>query len=102
MTMQLRWLVIVFAALGIVAAEPALARAKHKPHQKSHKVNRSCVDRPQSFTWSGFWFNPHPQPNGCAPPVYVQGEYVGQDPDANIRAQLRRDPESGYAYDLAH
>jgi len=91
--MKFRWVVIAAAGLAVVAADPALARARHKarPH---------CIDRPMEFSWDGFWFNPPPQPNGCAPPVYAFGEYVGQDPDPNIRFQLRRDPSTGYAYDL--
>jgi hypothetical protein len=93
--MKIRWGVIALAALGVVATDPALARSRHKarPH---------CVDRPLQFSWWGFLTNPKPQPNGCAPPVYAYGEYVGQDPDPNIRFQLKRDPETGYAYDIAH
>jgi hypothetical protein len=92
-TMKLRWAVMAVAVLGVIAVEPALARPRHKarPH---------CVDRPYEFSLGGLLFNPRPQPNGCAPPVYVSGEYVGQDPDPNIRFQLKRDPASGYAYDL--
>jgi hypothetical protein len=41
--------------------------------------------------------NTGPQPNGCAPPVYAYGKYVGQDPDPNIRLQLLRDPATGYS-----
>jgi hypothetical protein len=91
--MKLWWAVIAVAVLGVVAADPALARARHKasPH---------CVDRQFEFTWSGVWFNPPPEWNGCSPPVYVNGKFIGQDPDVNIRAQLRRDPATGTAYDL--
>ena len=91
--MTLRWAVITVAVLGVMAADPALARAKHKarPH---------CVARPLEFSWTEWLFNPPPQPNGCSPPVYVDGEFIGQDPDPNIRAQLRRDPATGNAYDL--
>jgi hypothetical protein len=31
-------------------------------------------------------------PSASADPVYAYGHYVGTDPDANIRLQLRRDP----------
>ena len=41
--------------------------------------------------------HPGPQPNGCAPPVYAYGKYIGQDPDPNIRFQLLRDPATGYS-----
>jgi hypothetical protein len=88
--MKTLWVVIAVAALGVIAADPALARARHKarPH---------CVDRPFEFSWRGLLFNPPPQPNGCAPPVYAYGKYVGQDPDPNIRHQLLRDPATGYS-----
>ncbi len=91
--MKLWWAVIAVVVLGVIAADPALARARHKA--KPH-----CVDRPFEFSWSGFWFNPPPEWNGCSPPVYVNGKFIGQDPDANIRAQLRRDPATGTAYDM--
>ena len=45
----------------------------------------------------GWLFNPAPQPNGCAPPVYAYGRYIGQDPDPFIRLQLKRDPATGYS-----
>ena len=80
---------ILVMGLAVVAAAPALARAKHK-------AQRHCVDRPREFSWGGIFTNPAPQPNGCAPPVYAYGKYVGQDPDPNIRFQLQRDPDTGY------
>ena len=91
--MKFVWLVIATAALAVIAAAPASARVKHRvlPH---------CVDRPYEFSLFGFLTNPRPQPNGCAPPVYQYGQYVGQDSDANIRFQLRRDPATGYSTDL--
>jgi hypothetical protein len=86
--MKLRWIVVAAAGLAVIAADPAVARAKQKAH-------RQCDDRPQTFTWGGFITNPAPQPNGCVPPVYEYGKYVGQDPDPFIRSQLRRDPATG-------
>ena len=78
------------AALGVIAADPALARAKHK-------ADRHCAPQPREYSWSGWLFNPAPQSNGCAPPVYAYGRYVGQDPDPYIRLQLQRDPATGYS-----
>jgi hypothetical protein len=92
--MKFKWIAMAGAALvaglALVAADPALARVKKK-------VARQCVDQPQTFTWGGIITNPRPLPNGCSPPVYAYGKYVGQDPDPNIRAQLLRDPQSGYS-----
>jgi hypothetical protein len=95
MEMKFRWIVVavaaVIAAIGGIAADPALARAKHK-------VVRHCVDRPYQFSWSFLLpGSPTPQPNGFAPAVYQYGRYIGQDPDRNIRLQLKRDPATGYA-----
>jgi hypothetical protein len=93
--MKFRWLILAGTMLGLAlaAANPALAR---------YKAKLRCTEQPYPFTWSGIWFNPRPQPNGCAPPVFEGGVYVGQDPDPYIRQQLRRDPETGYAYEFAH
>lgn len=83
--------VIALTASAVLAADPALARTKHK-------APVHCIERPQTFSWSGILLNPRPQPNGCAPPVYAPGNnYVGQDPDPNIRFQLLRDPQTGYS-----
>ena len=91
--MKVRFIVVAVAGLGIMSGGLAWAHARHR-------LPRHCIDQTASFSLWGLLFNPHPQPNGCAPPVFVNGEYVGQDPDPNIRFQLRRDPSSGYAYDL--
>lgn len=93
--MKLQWLIVAGVLVGVVAADSAFARSRH------YRIGSRCADRPYQFSIEGLLFN-HPSPNGCAPPVYVGGEYVGQDPDANIRLQLKRDPSTGYAYDLAH
>jgi len=88
--MKIGWLVIALAGLGMIAAGPAVAK-------KKVRVPPQCVDRPQQFTIGGVFFNPKPQPNGCAPPVYQYGQYQGQDPDANIRAYMKKDAWTGYA-----
>jgi hypothetical protein len=86
----MKWRLLAVAAVGIVSIQPVLAQ---------HKVNRRCVDRPYEFSLFGLLTNPRPEPNGCAPPVYTFGKYIGQDPDPNIRFQLNRDPTNGYSYD---
>ncbi len=90
--MKFGWiaLAVLVAGLAVIAADPALARAK--------KVHVRCNDRPQTFTWGGIVTNPAPQPNGCSPAVYNYGRYVGQDPDPFIRQQLMRDPQTGYSH----
>lgn len=96
--MKFRWYVVALAGLSVIAVDPALARAK------KHKVVRShCIDRPVHFSWDNALHDlivptdRAPQPNGCSPAVYNYGQYVGQDPDRNIRFQLNRDPATGYS-----
>ena len=88
--MKIRWGVIALTVVGVIAADPALARSRHKAKPR-------CVDRPLQISLAGILLNQRPVPNGCAPQVYAYGQYVGQDPDPNIRFQLLRDPATGYA-----
>ena len=94
--MKYRWAVAAIAVMGLLAAEPALARSKHR-------ATPACADRPAPSVMTGLArylllpTDQAPQPNGCAPPVYAYGKYVGQDPDPNIRFQLLRDPTTGYS-----
>ena len=95
------WPAIAIAVLALGAAGPASARAKHRRY-RAHVAR--CVDQAKPFSW-GFLLPggaPAPAPNGCAPPVYQYGRYVGQDPDPNIRFQLKRDPATGYTSDLQY
>jgi len=95
--MKSRLIVVAVAALGVIAADPALARTKHRHAAKYQHAKARCVDQAATFSWDFIWtLRPDPQPNGCAPPVYDAGRYLGQDPDPNIRYQLRRDPEEYY------
>jgi hypothetical protein len=88
--MKSSWIVIALAAL-VVTAGPALARSKYKHPPR-------CVDQPVEFSWHNFLLGlgPEPRPNGCAPPVFSDGYFIGQDPDPFIRQGLRVDPETGY------
>jgi len=91
--MQFRLMATACAALavaGLLAAGPAEAR------KRQYRVPPQCIDRPAPLTLEGIIFNTRPLPNGCAPPVFANGQYVGQDPDPFIRQYLRHDPGSGY------
>jgi hypothetical protein len=81
---------IVTAVALAIAATPALAQ------NSRHRAPAHCIDGRQPFTLVEMLFSagPAPQANGCAPAVYEGGRFVGQDPDPNVRLQLRRD--SGY------
>ena len=90
--MTVRWLVVALAGLALLAAAPAFAKSRH------HKVPAHCVDQPANISFWSILTNQPPQPNGCAPPVFVGREFVGQDPDPNIRRSLLRDPDTGYTF----
>lgn len=94
--MRFCWTVIVVAAFALIVTDPAAAR-------KRHQVKPRCVDYPMHFSWYSTFFDLHREvrPNGCAPPVYVNGVYIGQDPDPFIRSQLLRDPATGYSSTFA-
>ncbi|HVV78805.1 MAG TPA: hypothetical protein VHD59_04210 [Pseudolabrys sp.] len=85
---------IILAAISVaLATGPALAQ---KPR---HPAPARCVDAAKPFSLMDMIFStgPAPQANGCAPAVYDGGRFVGQDPDPNIRLQLRRDSDNeGY------
>ena len=93
--MKFKWIVIavtgLIAGLAVIAADPALARSK--------AAKNRCVNPPiRAYTFNDFIFGrPAPQPNGCAPAVYSNNRYVGQDPDPFIRHELLRDPRTGYS-----
>jgi hypothetical protein len=81
------------AAVFALVAAPALAQPSR------HRAPVGCVDAPKHFSIVEMIFStgPEPRANGCAPAVYNGGRFVGQDPDPNIRLQMRRDPDNeGY------
>jgi len=80
MTLKIVTAALVLACAGVVEADAKIVKPP------------GCVDRPAEFSFYGLLFNPPPQANGCAPAVYLGKQFIGQDPDPNIRLQLRRDP----------
>ncbi len=88
--MKPSWIVIALAAL-VFTAGPAMARGKYRHLPR-------CADRYVEFSWYNFLLGlgPEPRPNGCAPPVFSDGYFIGQDPDAFIRHGLLVDPDTGY------
>ena len=85
---------IILAAIScVLVASPALAK------KTRHLAPAHCVDAAKPFSLVDMIFStgPAPQANGCAPAVYESGRFVGQDPDPNVRLQLRRDSDNeGY------
>jgi hypothetical protein len=62
-------MLVAAAVLSAVLASPALAQTTPQPREQ-HSVNPSYD-------------------------VYLNGQYVGSDPDPNIRLQLQRRPKGG-------
>jgi len=89
--MSLKTIGIALTALAVAVA-PAMAATKH--HGKRKPARIACDDRPTRFSWDFLWStgNP-PAPNGCAPAVYSGNRFIGQDPDPNVRLELRRNPQ---------
>ena len=84
---------IALATMAITLV-PAAASTKH--HGKRHAAHFKCVDRPYQFSWDFLWSSGNaPRWNGCAPPVYEGDRFIGQDPDPNVRIELRRNPVEG-------
>jgi hypothetical protein len=93
--MKFRSLVILAApVLGAAIFCAGSAQARHNAWVRKTPIH--CVDPPTHFSLQKLLLGEKPQPNGCAPPVYQGAEYIGQDPDPNIRFQLLRDPDTGY------
>ena len=91
--MNIRPSLVLAALVFTLGIAPASAQ---KPRQA---VTPTCVDNypHRSVLEMIFSTGPTPQANGCAPPVYSGGRFIGQDPDPNIRLQMRRDPDNeGY------
>jgi hypothetical protein len=89
---------VVAAIVLSLAAAPALAK---KPWHRAPDPAQACTDNwpSRSLLETLFSNGPAPQANGCSPAVYNGSEYVGQDPDPNVRLQLRRDPDiEGFHY----
>lgn len=90
--MKIAWMLAAsLASLALIAADPTLARTKRKPVAVAR-----CEPAP-ARPWFSLWSRPEPQANGCAPAVHVNGKFIGQDPDPNIRHQLLREPGTGYS-----
>jgi hypothetical protein len=91
-------LAIAAAVVGATydSSEAATRKKVYRPKPQYAR----CVDRPVAFSWGNVLFGGPQGPNGCAPPVYQYGRYVGQDPDPFIRLQLLRDPRTGSAVDF--
>ena len=77
------WLWIAVAALLAADIGAAVARTKAVDYQRRCSLldffDLSC---PPPKRW-----------NGASPPVYVDGEFVGQDPDPFIRLMIKRENE---------
>jgi len=65
---------ILGAALAVMAASPVLAQGAYAPHRAT-RFDNIRAQAPMADNTS----------------VYVDGQYVGMDPDPNVRLQLQKD-----------
>ena len=83
--MLIRHAVLAFSAAGLVLylASPAEAAAKGKQHKRTayHTVGQRQAVAPKSVYQGGV----------LAGPLYNGQDYLGDDPDPNIRAYLLKD-----------
>jgi len=84
------------SGIAAVLAFAVMVLATGIADAKRH-ARRGCQpEPPHSIFYNLFGIGiPEPQGNGCSPTVHQYGRYIGQDPDANIRFQLMRDPATG-------
>ena len=68
---------ILLAAIGAMAATPALARSHHKVHH--HHYASHYMSPGGAYDYYG---------GARSPCVYVNGHYAGCDPDPNVRRSL--------------
>ncbi len=66
---------VLGAAFAMLAASPVLAQGAYAPH----RATRIDTIRAQAM------------PTAQSDSVYVDGQYAGADPDANVRLQLQKD-----------
>ena len=76
---------VATVALASIIALPAMAQTRRAPAQQMYP---SQFDQPYYGRAEGY-------PRGYAGPnaVYEGNQYLGQDPDPNVRLQLRLDAE---------
>lgn len=84
--MKLKLLLIAMIAVALLDASPASA-GKRRAHVV---VPNPCTGMllPDFFRSE---CPPERRWNGASPPVYVDGKYIGQDPDPRIRGQMVRE-----------
>lgn len=95
MLVDMTFKTLIAAVILVLVVSPVLAQApRHRAHPQAGCVNNWPQRSVLEILFSSA---PEPQANGCAPAVYEGGRFIGQDPDPNVRLQLRRDPENeGY------
>ena len=85
--MKCKWLLMSIA--GDLGDRRRHRRSGFRTRQTQESSRAAFPTSRDEFSWSFLLpGHPAPEPNGCAPPVYSYGKYIGQDPDLNIRFQM--------------
>ena len=82
--MKLKLLLIAAIAVAMLDVSPASAR-------KRRVVEPNPCTGMLLYDFFRGECPPEPRWNGRSPPVYVDGKYIGQDPDPRIRMQMQRE-----------
>lgn len=83
--------IIVSAALSALLASPAFAQATPMQSQAPYYASQRAMHGHH------LGYAQHGNVRGYAAGTVIEGNHVpGQDPDPNIRLQLRRDPVADY------
>ena len=81
---------ILSVALAALVASPALAQATRPYRQLPAYTSPQLVPNGNGHDAYGY------TPYGGGSGVVRSGRYIGQDPDPNVRLQLKRDPVADY------
>jgi hypothetical protein len=79
-------MLVATAALAAVIASPALAQSARRAPVQQYQ---SQYDQPYTH------YEGRPQAAPSGNDVYEAGQYLGTDPDPNVRLELRRDFDKG-------
>jgi opacity protein-like surface antigen len=80
------------AGLAALLATPALAQSYNPSYGTGNSMPTPPAWANVGAGGNAFAYAPRGRRSAGSDSVYVDGKYVGTDPDANIRFQLERDP----------
>ncbi len=83
--------IMIGVGLAALLATPAFAQSYNSAYGTGNTVPLQAASAANAGG-GAFAYAPRALRSAGSDSVYVDGQYVGTDPDANIRTQLQRDP----------